>query len=452
MMASMPYLQGLGLNARVVAFACLISVAAGALFSLTPLTRLRLGRIREGLAESARGSAGAAWRRFGSNLVVIELATAMVLLAGAGLLGKSFYRLLHVNIGLEPDHIAMVRINAPPDRYKGDPKQAALGRQVVEAVSALPGVIAAGLTTKLPIEDADWTSTFVIVGKPETGVHKEVAIRMVTPGYMTALRTALVRGRYFTDGDDATHPKVVIINQTMAGRYFPGENPVGKQISFDDDKAHPMLIVGIIGDIQEGQLDAAPRGAMYLPFAQDPDYSFVVLIRTRQDEQSTLPSLQSALHSIDPGMAIYDPMTMDRKVHDAPSTYLHRSSAWLVGGFAVVALVLGAVGLYGIIAYSVSQRTREIGVRMALGAKRGAVYSMVMRQAVALTASGIAIGALCSVASALAMRNLLFGVAAWDVTTLVLVAVLLAAAALAASFLPAHRAASVNPVEALRAE
>ena len=452
MMASMPYLRGLGLNGQVVIFACLLTLFAAALFILTPLARLRFGQIREGLAESARGSAGVAGRRFGGKLVVVELATATVLLAGAGLLSKSFYRLLHVDIGLQPDHIAMVRVNAPTEKYPHDAQQAALGRQVIDRISALPGVMSAGLTTKLPIEDADGTSTFQYVGRPDYGEHKEVSSRDVTPGYMATLRTTLIAGRYFTDNDKASSQKVVLINEEMARKFFFGENPVGQQIRFADDKATPMLIVGVIRDIQEGQLDAAPRGAMYLPFDQNPDGNFTLLVRTRQDEQTVLPVLQSALRSIDPGMAISDPTTMEEKIHDAPSTYLHRSSAWLVGSFAVIALLLGVVGLYGVVAYSVSQRTREIGVRMALGAQRGVVYRMVLRQAGWLTAMGVGLGLVCSVGAALLMRKLLFSVAAWDAPTLASVALLLALASLAAGFLPARRAAMVDPIEALRAE
>ena len=213
-----------------------------------------------------------------------------------------------------------------------------------------------------------------------------------------------------------------------------------------------MLIVGLINDIQEGQLDAAPRGAMYIPFVQNPISSFVVLVRTAQDERAMLPAIQSALRSIDSGMAIYDPMTMDEKIHDAPSTYLHRSSAWIVGGFAVMALLLGVVGLYGVIAYSVSQRTREIGVRMAMGAERRTVYRMVLSEAGRLIAIGVGLGLVVSIPAGLLMRNLLFGVAAWDAPTLAGVAAVLATAALLASFLPARRAASVSPAEALRTE
>lgn len=452
LMASMPYLHGLGLNPRVIAFACALAFFAGALFALVPVARLRFTRISESLSDGARGSAGLTWRRLGANLVIIELATAMILLVGAGLLSKSFYRLVHTDIGLQPDHIATVQVNAPPEKYKTDKPQIALNREIARRVATMPGVESVGLTTTLPIGDGDGTSAFRYLGKPNNGAEKEVAIRYVSPDYMATLKTTLTSGRYFTSDDDLTHPKVVIVNRTLAERYFPGEDPVGKQIALEDDPTHPILIVGGIDNIQEGQLDAAPRAAMYLPLYQDGETSFAVLARTGQDERTILPALEATLKSIDPGMAIYDPMTMEERVHDAPATYLHRSSAWLVGSFALIALLLGVVGLYGVIAYSVSQRTREIGVRMALGARRGTVYSMVMREAAVLTAIGVALGAVCSVAAALAIRKLLFGVAAWDVSTLAAVALVLAAAALAASFLPARRAASVNPTEALRAE
>jgi macrolide transport system ATP-binding/permease protein len=452
MMASMPFLHELNLNGRVIAFACALTVFAAALFAFTPIARFRFTEIHEGLSEGGRAAAGITWRWFGANLIVIELAMAMVLLAGAGLLSKSFYRLMHTDIGLQPDHIASVHIEAQPEKYGKPEQQIALVREILSRVTALPGVKSAGVTTKMPIEDADWTTGFNIVGRPDNGEHREVAIRFVSAGYMATLKTRIVSGRYFTDDEDASKPRVIIVNQTMAKQYFPGENPVGKELVFDSsDKVH-MSIAGVINDIQEGQLDAAPRGAMYLPIYQRPDNGFVVLARTAQDERSLLPSLTSAIASVDSGMAIFEPMTMDQKIHDAPATYLHRSSAWLVGGFAAMALLLGVVGLYGVIAYSVSQRTREIGVRMALGAHRGAVYRLILSEAARLIAVGIAGGLVGAVATAWLMRKLLFGVQAWDVFTLSGVALVLACFALLASYLPARRAASVSPAEALRAE
>ena len=449
MLAGMPYLQGLGLNGRVLAFSSILVVVAAALFAFAPLSRLRFASINEGLAQGGRGSAGLVWRRFGSNLIVIELAMATILLAGAGLLGKSFYRLLHADIGIEPDHVALVRVVGQGEKYNKDEQTMAMARELVRRISSLPGVKSVGLTNKLPIEDGDVTTGFHVVGRPYHGEHYEVAWRTVTPGYWSTLGTRLVSGRYFTEDDDAARPKVVIINHAMAKEYFPGEDPVGKQIAMGKDS---ILIVGEVYDVQEGQLDAAPRGAMYLPFAQNPQSYLSVLVRTSQSEQSLLPALTAAIHSVDPGLAIYDPMTMDQKIRDAPSTYLHRSSAWLVGGFAVMALLLGVVGLYGVIAYSVSQRTREIGVRMALGAERGNVYRMVLSEAGRLIVVGVAAGIVSAIPAALLMRSLLFGVRAWDAPTLVTVAVLLSGCALLGSYLPARRAASVSPAEALRTE
>jgi predicted permease len=452
MRASMPYLQGLGLNGRVGVFAGILALLAGALFALAPMTRLKFSEIRDGLSQGGRGAAGIVWRRFGVNLVVIELATAMVLLGGAGLLGKSFYRLLHTDIGIQPDHIATLRVAGESGKYDKDEQEVALGQEIVRRVQGLPGVISVGLTTKLPIEDGDWTTGFRIVGRPYHGEHNEVAIRSVSSGYMPSLHTRLLSGRYFSDDEDSSKPRVVIVNQALAKQYFPGEDPVGKQIAFDETDKSRMLIVGVVSDLQEGQLDAAPRGAMYRPFNQNPTNNFAVLVRTAKDETALLPSVSATIHQIDPEMAIYDPMTMGQKIHDAPSTYLHRSAAWLVGGFAAMALLLGAVGLYGVIAYTVSQRTREIGVRMALGAQRGSVYRMIFNEAGRLIVIGVSFGLAGSVGSAMLMRKLLFGVAPWDAPTLAGVAFVLAVASLLASYIPARRAASVSPVEALRTE
>jgi len=453
MMAGMPYLHGLGLNARVLLFGCAISLAAGILFSLTPALRLSHSEMREGLTDGGRGYAGTMWRRFGSNLVVIELSTAMVLLVGAGLLGKSFYRLLHVDIGLQPDHLAMLTVGATSENYKKDEQRIALERQLIGQISALPGVKSAALSTRLPIGDGDGTAGFRIVGRPYHGEHMEVAIRKVSSGYFATIQAQLLRGRYFGEDEDNSKPQVVVINETMAKQYFPGEDPVGKKIAFDIDKPKEYLhIVGIVKDLQEGQLDAAPRGAMYVAYNQGPDNFFSIVARTSQDEESILPAMTSIIRQIDPSIATFGGSTMSERIHDSPSAYLHRSAAWIVGGFAGLALLLGVVGLYGVIAYSVSQRTREIGVRMALGAQRGSVYRLILGEAGWLTIVGIAAGLAVSLAAATLMRKLLFGVQAWDAPTLIAVAVVLALCALLASYLPARRAASVNPVEALRAE
>jgi predicted permease len=452
---SMPYLNGLGLNLHVMAFAAGISLLAAMLFSITPIARTRLTNMRAALAEGSRGVSGTAWRRLGSNLVIVELAIAMVLLVGAGLLGKSLYRLLHVDLGFQPDHLATLRVMAPSASY-GNGKEAqavALGRQITDRIASLPGVKSAGISSLLPVTYNGNTEWIRIVGRPYHGEHNEVNERDVSSGYFTTLQAKLLRGRYFTDAEDASKPHVVIVNQALAKQYFPGEDPIGKRIG-DNDLSPDSIneIVGVVADIREGGLDSDIWPAAYYPFNQLPDSEFSLIVRTSLPEQSLLPTLSAAIRQINPNLATNFEASMNQRINDSQSAYLHRSSAWLVGGFAGLALLLGVVGLYGVIAYSVSQRTREIGVRMALGAQRRSVYQLILKEAGWLIAGGLIIGVFCSLAAAALMRNLLFGTNSWDVTTLAAVAAVLAVSALLASYIPARRAAKVDPMEALRYE
>ena len=453
MLARMPFLAGMGLNMRVTLFACAICILAGALFALTPSLRLQFAEMRDGLAEGSRGSAGNTWRRLGSRLVVVELATATVLLVGAGLLGQSLYRLLHVDLGFQPDHLATVMIAAPNSRYGKDAQAIALEREIARRVASLAGVKSVGNSSVFPVSFNGNTDWIRFVGRPYNGQHNEVNERDVSAGYFETIGAKLIRGRYFDDSEDGSKPKVVIINQALAKKYFVDEDPIGKQIG-DTELSPKSLrqIVGIVDDVREGGLDNEIWPAEYQPFNQSTDSSFSLVVRTSQAPQTLLPALVRSIHEIDPGIVTMDPTTMAERIEISPSAYVHRSTAWLVGGFAAMALLLGVVGLYGVIAYSVSQRTREIGVRMALGAEPRSVYGLILREAGWLTVGGIAAGLVCSLAAATLMRKLLFGVQSWDVATLAGVAFTLAISALAASFLPARRAASVNPVEALRAE
>ncbi|HEV8484652.1 MAG TPA: ABC transporter permease, partial [Blastocatellia bacterium] len=453
MKASMTYLDGIGLNVRVFAFACVISLLAAVLFSVTPTLRLSLSESLEGLTEGSRGSAGMLWSRLGSKLVVLELATAVVLLVGAGLLGQSLYLLLNVDIGFQPDHLAMLEITAPRANYGKDDHAIALQRQIVSRLSALPGVKSVGISSNgLPIGHNGNTTWFRVLGRPWHGEHNEVPERDVTPDYFTTLGATLLSGRYFTEPEDISKPRVAIINQALARQHFSGEDPLGKQLTYLSDPPVPIEIVGIVADIKEGPLDTPTPPVLYIPFNQSTDYGFGVLVRTSQPPGPLLPAITAAIREIDRDIVATGVMTMNDRINDSPSAYMHRSSAWLVGGFAVLALLLGVVGLYGVIAYSVSQRTREIGIRMALGAQRSSIYQLVLREAGWLTAFGISLGLVSSLAAATLMRGLLFGVSSWDVPTLAAVAAVLGVSALLASYIPARRAASVNPVEALHAE
>jgi macrolide transport system ATP-binding/permease protein len=453
MASNMPFIGNAGFNLHTAAFAAAVALMGALLLAATPTLRLSLREIGDGLADGHRGASGRLWRRLGANLVVVELAVAVVLLAGAGLLGQSLYRLLHVPLGFVPDHLATLRVMAPGAVYQSDEQIAGLYREMVRRVSSVPGVESAGVSSMLPVQCNCAIDRIQFPGRPYHGEHNDVDERHVSAGYLPALKASLVRGRFFTDGDDASRPGVVVINQTLARRYFPGEDPVGQRIA-DDEGGRPSVweIVGVVDDVREGPLDVDISPAEYFPIHQTRDHSFSLAVRTRQEAATLLPLLVSTLHQIDPHLGVSDEATMTETINSTQAALLHRFSAWLVGGFAAMALVLGVVGLYGVIAYSVSQRTREIGVRMALGAQRGSVYKLVMRQAGWLTAAGLTIGLVCSLGASMLIRKLLFGVQAWDAFTLAGVAVLLGLASMAASFLPAWRAASTNPTEALRAE
>jgi predicted permease len=452
MLAYLPFLSHLSLDSRVVAYAATLSVPAIVVFSVIPILHLMKSKMRDGLAEGSRGSAARGWRRLGSRLVVIELAMAMVLLVAAGLCAKSLHRLLQVELGFHPDHLATIEVAAPDGQYAED-RSVARARDIVRKLSSLPGVRSAAVTTVLPVSFNGNTDWIRFVGKPYDGKHIEVNERDVSSEYFRTIGATLVRGRYFSDAEDQSKPKVVIINETLARKYFPGEDPIGKQIG--DTSLTPKsikTIIGMVKDIRDGALDSEIWPAEYHPFNQDPSNYVSAIVRTWQQPEGILTALRPAIQQTHPEVGTREESTIQTLMSNSMTAYLHRSSAWLVGGFAVMAFLLGVVGLYAVIAYSVSQRTREIGVRMALGAESRAVYKLILQEAGWLVAFGISVGAVSSLVAATVGRKMLFGVSSWDVQTLLAVAALLGSSALAASFVPARRATKVNPVEALRAE
>jgi len=320
-------------------------------------------------------------------------------------------------------------------------------------MAALPGVRSVAFANRLALSGNGNTTWMRIVGKPFNGEHNETNEREVTSGYFATLQAKLLRGRFFAETDDASRPGVAVINQALARQYFPNEDPIGQKIGDNGLSAKSLReIVGVVDDVRESSLDTETWPTIYVPFNQSPENYFSVVVRTEQAEESILPTLDAIVREIDGDIGTRREATMTQLINESPTAYLHRSSAWLVGGFAALALVLGVVGLYGVISYSVSQRTREIGVRMALGAQPTSVYRLILKDAGWLTALGIVVGLGCSVAAATLMRKVLFGVESWDLPTLAGVAAVLGIFALLASYIPAHRAASLDPVEVLRAE
>lgn len=458
MISRMPYLQAAGLNLRLVAFACLVSLVAGLAFALTPVRRMAMSDRQAGLNEGARGSAGTQWRRVGAHLVVAELAVAVLLLAGAGLLGKSLYRLLHVDTGFNTQGLLTVSVTPVSIRTGGTVPAAdakaqpgALARRVAERLRAVPGVESVGYADLLPLGPGlAPSSTFWVLGRAESDqLGDDWPVRRVSSEYFDALQAVLQRGRHFTEEEVSSVRPVIIINETAARRYFPGEDPVGRSIAFGGAASAAREIVGIVADIKDGPPETPAHPSAYVPFDQP---GLALVIRTAQAGSRLFPVLVAAIREVRPDALVGQVTTMAERIDRLPSTSLQRATAWLVGGFAALAFVLSIVGLYGVVAYSVGQRTREIGVRMALGARPASVYRLVLGEASWLIGIGTALGTIGAVIAATLMRRLLFGVQSWDPPTLITAALVLAAAALAASYVPARQAASVNPIEVLRAE
>ena len=451
---SMPYLQGLHFNAHLFFFAMALSFIGACLFSLVPVMQLFLSDLHEGLMEGGRTAAGRSWRRAGGGLVVVELAITVVLLTSAGLLAKSSYRLLHEDVGMSVDHLAVLHVL--DQDASTDAQELATERRVRAAMAALPGSLSVGESEEPAVDSGErYAGSFAhfrVIGRSYVGQGDEAYGRAISAGYFQTLRVRLLQGRFFSEDDDGSKPRVALVNRTMAAEIFPVEDPLGKIIVSEFNKDHPVQIIGVVDDIKDGPLDRKPTASVYEPLNQNPSNDFYVTLRTAVSEGAMLPAMVHAVHRIDSGLIANGEDTMADRINNSQAAYLHRSAAWVAAGFAALALLLGMIGLYGVIAYSVGQRTRDIGVRMALGARRSSVYQLILKEACRLAAMGVAGGILCSVVVANLLRSLLFAISPWDMPTLLSVGLVLAGATLVASYIPARRAASIDPAEALRAE
>jgi putative ABC transport system permease protein len=387
-----------------------------------------------------------------SAFVVVEMALALVLLAGAGLLMRSFTMLLRVDPGFDASRTMTVKVSIPQSKYTNAAQQQAFFNQLFEKFDALPGVVAAGGTSFLPLNGLGSATGFHVVGKPKPPAGQDwvTDVRVVTHNYFKAMGVSVLRGRAFDGRDTGTGVRRVIINQALAQKHFPGEDPIGKSLVVNWFDENPDEIVGVVGDVRLQDLETEARATIYWPPARFTYPFMTIAIRTAGDPRSIVAPAVAALHDLDSNVAAADVKTMEDIIDT--SVAQRRLTMLLLSIFAGLALVLAAVGIYGVIGYSVSQRTQEIGIRMALGAPRANVLRMVVGQAMGLAVVGVGVGAVAAWLLTRLMQKLLFGVTASDPLTFAAVSVLLALVAAMAASVPALRATRVDPVIALRSE
>jgi len=441
------------LDSRVLLFTLFASVVSGVLFGLIPGLRLLGTDLNVSLQEGGRGSAGGGRaRRMRNALVVTEIAMAAVLLVAAGLLLRSFSRLLQVPEGFNPDHVLSLQMSLPQARYPRPSDRVSFLKNTLERVNALPGIATASAISRLPLSPGNSSRSLEVEGRtspPSGDISPDYLV--VTPDYFQTLGVPLLGGRTFTDRDDANAAPVAIISEATARYFWPGQDVIGKHIrgACGDDKTW-CQVVGVVGDLKQHHLEQASRMAVYTPFSQDPWAFFALAVRTRLEPASAASAVEAAIHSVDPDEPVYNVRSM-RDV-EAASLSPQRLQIALIGLFAALALVLACMGIYGVMAYSVAQRTSEVGVRMALGAQAGNVLRLVLGEGLRLAVLGAAIGLAGSFFATRLLAGMLFGVAPSDPLTFASVALVLMAVAMVACYIPAWRATRVDPLVALRHE
>ena len=451
-----PRVSEIGIDGWVLAFTLLLALATGVLFGLVPALRIARGELNGALREGARGaSGGMGVRQLRGVLVLAEVALALVLLVGAGLLIRSFDRLQRVDPGFNPDHVLSAEIVLPRARYGEAPRQRAFYRQLLDGMQGTPGVTSAALVSDVPLSGGASYLSFSVAGRPDPGpgTVQDAEVFVASPDYFRTLGIPLLQGRLFTTQDDAGKSNVVVINHAMAQRYWPGGNPIGAHVTLDDPRdssASWSTVVGVIGDVHHNRLNQEPYPQMYAPVAQVPQRAMMLVVRTAGDPTGLVGAVRRAVTSLDASLPISNIMTMEERV--SHSVAQPRVNLTLLALFAGVALALAAVGIYGVVSYTVVQRTRELGIRMALGARPGDVLRLVIRQAMAPALAGVALGLVGAWGGTRLMASLLFGVSASDPMVFGAVALFLSGVALLASYIPARRATRVDPLVALQYE
>ena len=447
--SSIPLGADTGFDFRVFLFLLIVAVGTGVVFGLVPALQSTRVDLQSNLKDGGgKGSAGQATQRFRSGLVIGETALALVLLVGAGLLMSAFIKLRNTDTGMATHDVLTLHMSVP-QKYDST-VSTRFYQPVMDRVRATPGVRAVGVISLLPLQDSYTNGPVTIVGRPpdKPGNEPFAEYRAVSPGYFPALGIPIVAGHNISDQSSAGSEGGVLVNHAFASKYFPNSTAVGHRLQVSDTGS--LAIVGVVGDVRESSLDRLPSPTVYLSFLQQQQNDMVMVIGTTVPPTSIIGAVRAAVHSVDADQPIYNVKTMDDVVAGSMSN--RRLSFWLLGVFALIALALAAVGIYGVMSYIVTQRTREIGIRMALGARHEAVIRLVMRHGLTLAVTGLAVGTVLAIVLARTLASLMYGASTNNPMIFVAVAVLLAIVALIASYVPARRAAAVEPVIALRHE
>jgi putative ABC transport system permease protein len=451
---NVPRLGESKINLGVLAFTIGISLLTGVVFGLVPALQVSSGKFSQGLRETNRTSAPAPHKRLSSALVIVEIAMSLTLLVSAGLLLKSFWRLIHVAPGFQTDHVMTARLslNGPANGKYGDPQnRVKFWREFEEQVRSLPGVDAVGATSELPLSGEHSDNPFRIPGRSYgPSEFDDAEVRQVTPNYFSAMRIPLFTGRWFDERDNSDSPGVMVVNQAFVKRFLGGENGVGKRLEMVGDPKAQRAIVGVVGNISHRALSDPQRPEMYVPYAQYAPPMMDIVVRAAANPMNLAAALRDRLSTVDKERTLSAVRSMDDVL--GMSISQPRFSSQLLAVFAALALLLATIGLYGLLAYSVTQRRNEIGIRLALGAMREDILRLVLKHGTVLALVGIGIGLITSMAATRVLSSMLFAVSPTDWQTFLAVAVLLLGVALGACFIPARRAAKVDPMVALRYE
>jgi putative ABC transport system permease protein len=450
---AMPFLKSVRLDAGVLTFSFALSLLTGLVFGLAPAlqsSRLDLNGV---LKEGGRNASASASHRLRSAMVVTEIALAVVLLVGAGLMMKSLLQLLQTNVGFKTENVLTMTVILPPTKYTEANQQINFHEQLHERVQSLPGVAGAGTVNILPVNSGN-TTRFYVDGDPipEPGKEVESNIRTVSDDYFKALGIPLLAGRMFDSQDKPDGPGVVIIGKNIADRMFAGRDPIGKRLRYNSFAGEPDMIVGVVGDVKITGLDEALKPVLYYPFRQSASTFANLVVRTDNDPNVLASAIRTEIRNLEPDAAILNVRTMDEMISQTPASFMRRFPALLISIFAGVALLLASIGIYGVVSYSVSQQTHYIGVRMALGARPSDILKMVLKHGLLLALLGVAIGVFAALGLMRLLSTLLYQVSTNDLGTFAIVSGALFAVALLACYLPARRATKVDPLVALRYE